>query len=52
MELTLTFTDPKKIERESKYKQVIQVPQSQETYIPEDMRDASLGMSNRRKLRR
>ena len=37
VEVSVTFTDPRKEEREKTYKQIVQMPQSQENYIPPDM---------------
>lgn len=37
VKITFTFTDPKKEEKEKKYEQIIRLPQSQESYLPEDV---------------
>jgi prepilin-type N-terminal cleavage/methylation domain-containing protein len=37
IEITYTFTDPKKVEKERTFTQLIQLAQSQETYIPPDV---------------
>ncbi|MGC8740137.1 MAG: prepilin-type N-terminal cleavage/methylation domain-containing protein [Candidatus Sumerlaeaceae bacterium] len=39
VEITYTFTDPKKAEKERKFRQVIQIYSSQETYLPPDVTD-------------
>lgn len=41
VELTFTFTDPKKTEKEKEYKQIVQIPESQETYVPPDETDGT-----------
>ena len=35
--ITFTFTDPKKEEKEKKFEQIVRLPQSQETYLPDDV---------------
>ncbi len=37
VEISFTFTDPRKEEREKKYKQLVQLPQAQETYIDPEL---------------
>lgn len=43
VEITYVFTDPKKTEKEKVVRQIVQIYPSQETYIPEDVRETAPG---------
>jgi hypothetical protein len=44
VEITFVFTDPKKVEKERTYRQIVLLPQSQETYVPPEALSQNIGI--------
>lgn len=52
VEVTFTFADPRDEEKETLYKQIVQIPASQETYVPPDpSQENTRGRGSRRMAR-